>query len=109
MIGFGVEEEILEAQLQFLWKLIRLVSGLFFAVTCVVGFIALMILNLVLCERYFPGILETAEHSAQGKGRAVLQIFISRPIPVIVCFGLYKIFNWIDGKLKKASSSNQGH
>ncbi len=90
--------------MQFPWKLIRLFSGLFFAVTCFVGFIALMILNLDLCEKMFPGIVSAAEHA--GGGGAFLKLLISCPIPVSVCFVWYKVFNWIDGKLKKASNGN---
>ncbi len=53
--------------MQFPWKLIRLISGLFFAVTCFVGFIALMILNLDICEKIFPGIVSAAEHAGGAK------------------------------------------
>ena len=91
--------------MQSFWKLIRLFSGLFFAVTCFVGFIALMILNLDLCEKMFPGIVSAAEHAGGG---AFLKLLISCPIPVSVCFVWYKVFNWIDGKLKKASNGNTG-
>ena len=92
--------------MQFIWKFIRLISGLFFAVTCFVGFIALMILNLDLCEKIFPGIVSAAGNAGRGKGGDLFKFLISCPIPTAVCFGWYKVFNWIDGKLKKVSFGN---
>ncbi len=92
--------------MQFLWKFIRLISGLFFAVTCFVGFIALMILNLYLCEKIFPGIVSAAGNAGRGNGGDLFKFLISCPVPIVVCFGWYKVFNWIDGKLKKASLGN---
>ena len=84
--------------MHFLLKLVRLVSGLFFAVTCLAGFIALMVLNVALLQQYFPWFV--------NKGWFIFPILISCPIPVIVCYGWYNIFNWIDRKLTKSSSGN---
>jgi hypothetical protein len=90
------------------WKLVRFSSGLFFAVTCFIGFIALMILNLYVLESLFPGIVNAVDHLSGGKGQNLLRLIISCPIPVTVCFGWYKFFKWVDKKLEKAALGNSG-
>lgn len=93
--------------MRLLWKSVRFISGLFFAVTCFVGFIAFMVLNLYVSESLFPGIVNTAEHAKGGKGWTMFLFLISCPIPVIVCFGWYKLFKWIDRKLEIASGESR--
>jgi hypothetical protein len=81
------------------WKVIRLLCGLFFAVTCFLGFIGLMIANLVLSDKLFPGIVENVDRLGGSKGASYLVFIISCPIPVAVCYVWYKLFHWIDKKL----------
>ena len=97
----------MENLLQIFWKFIRLISGLFFAVICFIGFLYLMFVNLTLSERLWPGIVSVQQSAGRGKGAAIFAFIIACPIPVGVCFIWYKIFNWIDAKLKKLSSENK--
>lgn len=66
-----------------------------------------MFVNLTLSERLWPGIVSLQQSAGRGKGVAILAFIIACPIPVGVCFIWYKIFNWIDGKLKKLSSGDE--
>jgi hypothetical protein len=84
---------------KILRKIARLSCGLFFAVTCFIGFVALMFVNLSISEKFFPGVANAASHSGTGKRAAMFAFIISCPIPVAVCYVWYRLFSWIDKKL----------
>jgi hypothetical protein len=81
------------------WTIIRLLSGLFCAVTCFFGFIGLMIANLALSDKLFPGIVESVLFLGSNRKAAFLAFAISCPIPIAICYVWYRIFDWIDKKL----------
>jgi ABC-type phosphate transport system permease subunit len=79
----------------------RLLSALFFAITCFVGFLVLMFFNLSISEDLLPGITSNLSEIVTGKTKAVLALLISCPIPVVVCFLWYRLFDYIDKKFFK--------
>jgi H+/gluconate symporter-like permease len=88
-------------------KIARLVCGLFFAVTCFIGFVALMFVNLSITEKLFPGVANVASHSGTGKKAAMFAFVISCPIPVAVCYVWYRLFSWIDKKLAPVTAETE--
>lgn len=63
-----------------------------------------MFVNLDIADSLFPGIVTAAEHARGGKGKSILILIISSPIPVSVCYVWYRLFNWLDKKLENVSS-----
>jgi len=85
-------------------KIIRLILGLIFAVTGFFGFFYLMFLNILFFYKYFPGFINLQESLGKGKGAALLCIVITCPLPVIACYWWYRLYSWINGKLKETPS-----
>lgn len=66
-----------------------------------------MFVNLSLSEKLLPGIVSMQQGAGHGKGAATFAFIVACPIPVAVCFVWYKVFNWVDVKLKNLSLGNK--
>lgn len=93
--------------MQFFWKFIRLTNGLFFAVTCFLGFLYLMFVNLTLSERLLPGIVNLQQSAGHGKPATILAFIVACPIPMAAGFAWYRLFDWIDTQLNKISAGDK--
>ncbi len=71
-------------------------------------FIALLVGNVLLMERYAPFLVDLFRAADGGDGEALIAFLISCPLPVAFSFVWYKLFSWLakrDGIARKNSAT----